>query len=362
MDNARSAAVTPPTVVVTGGTGFVMSNLVRRLLETDPRATAIILDLGLLEGVVADFLEPVRDRVVSYCGDICDREVFERLSVQSPITHVVHAAAFTNFPRWERETPARYVTVNVLGTLNLLEWSRGLPQLRQFINVSTGGVYGAPTAASPTGPQPETGPFNPPELYAMTKYAGELIARRYGELFGPATASVRFSSVFGPMERPTHGRITMSLPYYMMRAVIEHRPLRITEQTLRAGGDFLSAEDIASAMVSMLSRPTLQYDAYNLAFGTFTTVEELFAAFRQGVPEFEYQMVAEGEAEYLMDPAQRLARWNAYTVDRARTEFGWTPRALSEQLATYATWVMQDPERRCPRLEVGAGPLRASWR
>jgi len=240
------------TVLITGGTGFVMSNVVKHLLETDPDATAIILDLAPVEGVVAQFFEPVRERVVSVQGDVRDRHVLEQISAEWPLTHVVHAAMVAHFPQWELETPAKFIDVNVMGTVNLLEWARQLDGLQQFIYVSSGGVYGDPTPESPKGPQPETGPFSPPELYAISKFTSEQIVRRYGELFGLDTRRVRFSGVFGPMERYTPGRVTMAMPYYMVRSVIEQRPFRLTAETVEAGGDFLSAEDIGHALPLIL--------------------------------------------------------------------------------------------------------------
>lgn len=346
---SRSGAASPPvTALVTGGTGFIMSLFVRRLLESDPQARAVIVDLGPLAGLAAGALAPVGDRVTMVQGDVRERALFESISPESPVTHIVHAAALTHLPAWERDAPARYVDVNVMGTVNVLEWARGLPGLRQCIYVSTGGVYGRPGPGTPQDLQPETGPFDPPELYAVTKRAAELVSRRYARLFGWAGASVRFSTVFGPMERPTPGRATMSLPYHMMRAALEDRPLRVTEPTLRAAADYLSSEDVAQAMVPMLRAARFAHDAYNIAFGELVTTEALFALFRQVVPAFRYAVVAEDDAEFVMDPAQRLARFNAYAIERMASEFGWAPRPLGEQLERYVRWVMADAERRCP--------------
>ena len=346
MDTANSSM----TVLITGGTGFVMSNVVKHLLETDPDATVVILDLGPVEGVVADFFEPVRERVISLQGDVRDRDVLERISAEWSITHVVHAAMVAHFPQWEVETPAKFIDVNVMGTVNMLEWARQLDSLQQFLYVSSGGVYGDPTPDSPTGPQPETGPFSPPELYAISKFTSEQIARRYGELFEMDVRRVRFSGVFGPMERYTPGRVTMAMPYYMVRSVIEQRPFRLTAETLEAGGDFLSAEDIGYAVPLLLRANEAQHKVYNIAYGTFTMVPELLDAFKEAVPAFEYEVVEATQADVIMDPTQRLARWNAYDIDRISTEFGWQPRPLTQQLHSYYEWVMVDPEIRCPQI------------
>ena len=275
--------------------------------------------------------------------------VLENISSQWSITHVVHAAMVAHFPAWERTTPAKFIDVNVMGTVNVLEWARQLDGLRRFLYVSSGGVYGDPTPESPTGPQPEEGPFSPPELYAISKLTAEQIVRRYGELFGFDTRRVRFSGVFGPMERYTPGRVTMAMPYYMVRSVIEQRPFRLTAATYEAGGDFLSSEDIGFALPAIIRAERCQHDVYNVAFGTFTRVPDVLDAFKAAVPAFEYELVDDSLADVIMDPTQRLARWNAYAIDRISSEFGWQPRPLTEQLRSYYDWVMIEPDVRCPR-------------
>jgi dTDP-glucose 4,6-dehydratase len=338
------------TVLVTGGTGFVLSNFVKHLLDTELEATIVVLDIAPFKGVVAQFLDVQGDRLIAVQGDVRDRAVLDRISSEHRITHVVHAAALTHLPEWECARPTRYVDVNVIGTVNMLEWARTVDSLKRFMYVSSGGVYGSPTKWSPEDVQPETGPFDPPELYAVTKYTAELIVRRYGQIFELDTGRVRFADVFGPMERPTPGRAKMSAPFHMVRSVIEDRPLRVSPGTLEAGGDFLSAEDIAPALKQVLFADSLRHGAYNIAFGSYTMALELFNAFETVAPDFEYEESKAGLADVAMDPTKRLARWNAYSIERMTSEFEWRPRPLSEQLASYYEWVMEDPQVRCPEL------------
>lgn len=352
MSSVSSKYKMPRTVFITGGTGFILSNTVKYLLETDTEANVVILDINNYERLAVEFLESVSDRLTFFQGDVRDRSVLDKISSQFNITHIIHAATVTGFPTWELQDPVRYIDVNLLGTVNVLEWARKLIGLQRFLNVGTGGVYGSPTKDSPESPQPEEGPFNPPELYAVSKYAAELVIRRYGELFNLDTCLVRLTTVFGPMERPTPGRVTMSIVFRMMRAVINNRPLRISVETLKAGGDFLSSEDIAFATVPLVFKKSLSFDAYNIGFGVYTTVGELFDIFKKVVPDFEYELVDEERAEIIMDPTKRLARWNAHAIDRISSELSWRPRSLFEQLKSYNKWVMEDPERRCPNIEV----------
>ena len=339
------------TVLVTGGTGFVMSNVVKHLLQSNPQATAIVLDLGPFEGLVADFLSPVQTRVVSFQGDIRDQELLDQISMEWSITHIIHAAMIAHVPQWEHESPAKFIDVNIMGTVNMVEWARHLEGLQRFLYVSSGDVYGEPQpGTSKESPHHETGTLDQPELYAISKYASEQIVRRYGELFEMDTCRARFSGVFGPMERPTPGRAIMAMPYHMVRSVIEQRPFRITAGTLEAGADFISAEDIGYALPALLRADTLQYDVFNVAYGQFTTVPEVLDAFKSVVPNFEVDVVEPDQADVIRDPTRRWARWNAYDIKRLSSEVGWTPRPLAEQFASYFDWVMADPEKRCPSL------------
>ncbi|GIT19743.1 MAG: hypothetical protein CM1200mP39_25490 [Dehalococcoidia bacterium] len=218
-------------------------------------------------------------------------------------------------PQWEREHPDKVLEVNIMGTVNALEWTRTQPNIMRFLYVSSGDVYGEPNAETSQKPHLETGTLDQPELYAISKYASEQIVRRYGDIFNLDTATVRFSGVFGPMERPTPGRSIMAMPYHMVRAAIENRPLRVTAGTLQAGPDFISSEDIGSILPRLLVSPTLSHDIYNVAYGKFTAVPDVFESFKSIVPEFDHEVVIPELADVIRDPSRRLARWNAYDMD-----------------------------------------------
>lgn len=338
-------------VTVTGGAGFVGSNLVRRLLEDDAGARVIVLDRAV-DDLARQLFAPFADRVAIHLGDITSPEALAAVPRQDEITHVVHAAMVAHVPQWEIADPTQFVHVNIVGTSNVLEWARRLPSLERFVYVSSGGVYGDPTSGSTVTPQPETGPFNPPELYAISKYTSELIAGRYNLLFGLDVRAVRLSWVFGPMERVTSGRTLMSPPYAIARAIIEDRPLRVTHRSLPAVGDFLSSTDIARALRLLLLADEPLHSVYNIAAGELTTIADLLGLAAEAHPGAQYDVVADEEsADIDHDPELRQARWNAYDIGRMRREFGWEPRPLAEQLATFLAWVFEDPSARCPAID-----------
>jgi nucleoside-diphosphate-sugar epimerase len=335
-------------VLVTGGTGFVLSNLVRRLLDAWPEAEIAVLDLDAGNAMARRFFGEPGLRLHLVAGDVRDAALLRGIAERIAITHVVHGATVTHHPEIERHDPVRYIGVNLEGTVAVLEWLRTQTGLVRLIHISTGAVYGSPQPGTPFDLQSEAGPFDPPELYAVSKYAAELVVRRYAELFNLPACRVRLSDVFGPMERPTNARRSMSLPWHMMRALIDDRPLRVTHRSLQAGGDYISAEDVSQALLRLLTQAHLPYDVFNIAAGQWVSLPEIFAAFVSVAPAFRYEVVSTGDADFDFDPGNRLARYNAYAIARI-SELGWRPRPLEEQFASYLAWVIGDPEARGPR-------------
>ena len=127
----------------------------------------------------------------------------------SGIDKIIHAAVFTGIlPEIERGRSRSIVDINLMGTTNLLELARR-QSVDRFVYVSSGSVYGdAPGLEEVLH---EDTPPNPRSLYAIGKYTSELLTRRYGELHGFQTASVRLGGPYGPMERVTGHRANQSL-------------------------------------------------------------------------------------------------------------------------------------------------------
>lgn len=329
----------------TGGTGLVMSNTVKALLAADPDMTATILDLGEMDAVASDFFGDLLARITHVRGDIRDPSVLGEITQRAPVTHVVHGAAHCHVPEWERNDPTQFVQVNVVGTTNLLDWARDLPQLQKFLYVSTGDIYGEPTRFTPEGPQAADGPYDTPEIYAITKYCADHLCRRYGELFDIDVQRIRLSAIFGPMERGTAGRALMSLPFKIAASIVEERPLRITEESLSAGKDFLSAQDVADAVTAILATDGIAGEAFNVAGGRYVLIQEFLDTASQIVPDFCYEIVADGEsADFHQDISKRLARWDAYSISRLTKLVGWKPRPLEQQVQTYLEWVTGHPD------------------
>jgi len=327
------------TLLITGGTGFVMSNLARHWLESDPAASVHVLDSALWDGRLDRFFEPVRGRLNFVQASVLDQRTWDRLAAQ-PITQIVHGATITPSSGRERANPREIVEVNLMGTVNTLEFARRLPTFKRFVYVSSGAVYGEALPGTPDVPVPEDGRVSPVELYGITKFGSEHITRRYGEVFGLDVASVRFSGVYGPMDRATPARAVDCVPKKIIAAALAGKP--ITVKALDAGGDFIHAHDVATALAGILRAPAIKHGVYNVAYGEFTSIGELIDIVRQVVPELRAEVVPESGADIAYDPRDRLGRWGDYDISRLQRELGWRPRPIGEALHSYVAWMREN--------------------
>jgi nucleoside-diphosphate-sugar epimerase len=321
------------TLLITGGTGFVMSNVARAWLLANPGERAIVADLGPPDPVFERWLAPVRDNLDVIASDVTDPDWWRDEPALRTATRLVHGAAITPGVGATEKAKARAVVeVNVRGTLNALEWAKGRP-LARIVHVSTGSVY---DDDGPNAPLPEDGhekrePFG---LYAITKRAAELLARRFAELFALPLVTVRLASVYGPMDRETGSRAIRCLPNRMLHAALAGETIRVN--TLEAVGDYIHAGDVAEAIVALLEAARPGHARYNVSYGAFTTTRELLGHVAAAVPGARWEVVADAESE--RDSRRRRGQWGAYDNARLRAE-GWAPRPLRRAIADYADWI-----------------------
>jgi UDP-glucose 4-epimerase len=335
------------TLLVTGATGFVMSVLARHWLEADPRARLVIVDAASADAMAARYFAPVADRVSVVVADITKPESWRVAVAGHEVTHVVHGATVTPISRGtaaeakrepEAENPGRIVDVNVMGTVAVLDWARGLPGLRRLIYVSSGAVYKHHGPDRPGEPLPEDGYVMPRTLYGVSKLASELITERYGDLFGLSTASVRLSSVYGPMDRATASRNFRHVPNRIAHMAVEGVK-RVRVNTPEAVGDYVHAEDVARAIVTLLHAERLRYSTYNIAMGYTVTLGQLVGWAAERYPGFHAELAAAAEADIVQDPSRTDGMWGAYDISRISVETGWRPRPARDAFHAYMDWI-----------------------
>jgi UDP-glucose 4-epimerase len=338
------------TLLVTGATGFVMSVLGRRWLESDPAARLVVLDAAAPDAAAERYFAPFAKRLSVVVADVTQADSWRPALTPHAITHIVHGATITPISRGtaseakrepEAQNPGRIIDVNVMGTVAMLEWARTLPTLERFIYVSSGAVYKHHGPDRPGEPLPEDGYLMPRRLYGISKLTSELITERFGDLFGLSTASVRPSSVYGPMDRVTASRNMHHVPHRIARLAIDGVK-RVRVNTLDAVGDYIHAEDVADAVISLLRAPRLRYSAYNVACGATASIRDMVGWVAEKVPGFGAEIVPPEQADILQDSALRDGMWGAYDVSRIGGETGWKPRPMRTALHAYMDWMVAE--------------------
>ena len=255
--------------LVTGGVGFVGANIVKALAKAGHQV--VCFDLSGPDQLLRDFIGEQSSGVSFAQGDILDGEAVERLGGEQPIDKIVHAAVFTvNRVELETQRSRDVISINIEGTANLLELARK-QHVERFVYVSSGAVYGE--ASPPDQTLNEDVAPVPQNLYGITKYASELLTRRYGELHRFSTASVRLSTPYGPMERVTGHRDVMSPFYHWTGQAV--RGEAIHPEAWEQGRDYTYVTDIADGIRAVLDAPDLPHDLYNITAGIWVTFREI---------------------------------------------------------------------------------------
>lgn len=177
--------------LVTGGAGFIGSNIVRRLLEQG-RAVRVLdnFSTGKREN-----LHAVQADIELVEGDIRDRDCVNR--AMQGVEVVLHQAALPSVPR-SVEDPLTSNEVNVTGTLHILLAARDAG-VRRVVAASSSSVYGN----SPTLPKLESMAVEPVSPYAVSKLAAERYCQSFSQVYGLPTIALRYFNVFGPYQDPT---------------------------------------------------------------------------------------------------------------------------------------------------------------
>lgn len=176
-------------VCITGGAGFIGSHLAEALVQLGAEVVVIDDLSGGDEANLAGF----RCKALHFSrGSILDESALA--DCVAGCRYVFHQAALGSVPR-SVEQPRRYVDVNVLGTLNVLEAARSAG-VQRVIFAASSSAYGD----TPTLPKIETMPMLPRSPYAATKCAGEDLMRAYQASYGLDTCSLRYFNIFGPRQ------------------------------------------------------------------------------------------------------------------------------------------------------------------
>jgi UDP-glucose 4-epimerase len=248
-------------VLITGGAGFIGSNLAELVLDEGHQVT-VVDDLST--GFV-DNLDGLDVRFIQ--GSILDRESLT--AALAGVDSVVHLAALGSVPR-SIQDPFGSHAANATGTLTVLEAARAAG-VDHVLAASSSSVYGL----NPALPKSEREWVRPLSPYAVTKLATEQYTLAYQQSFGMETLAFRFFNVFGPRQRAGHVYAAV-IPTFV-DALLRGEPMWINGDGSNSR-DFTYVGTVCRVLLDACVRRVSHPEPVNLAFGTNTTLLELVAA------------------------------------------------------------------------------------
>jgi len=244
-------------LLVTGGAGFIGSNLIHHIIDKPEIERLVVLDCLTYAGHPEN-LERVAQhpKYVFARADLRDKAATLAVFDKHAITHVLHLAAESHVDR-SISGPGDFIHTNIVGTFNLLEAARSLwppgNLNHRFHHVSTDEVYGS---LGPTGFFTETTPYAPNSPYSASKASSDLLVRSYHHTYGLPVVTTNCSNNYGPFQFPE------KLIPVIIESVCRRRSIPVYGDGMNVR-DWLYVRDHAAALWLVLNRGRLG-ETYNI--------------------------------------------------------------------------------------------------
>jgi len=306
------------SVLVTGGLGFIGSNLARRLVAEGARVTlcdALIEGYGGNPANVAE----IRGDAEIVESDVRDATAMERLVAgRDAIFHlaaqVSHVMSLSN--------PYPDIDINIKGTAVLLEACRKTNPRAVIVRSGTRGQYG-PAVKLPVS---EETPSDPRGIYEISQLSAEMICRTYTRIHGIPTVPLRLTNVYGPRGQMRHSQF--GVVNWFVRLALEGRPIPIfgSGRILR---DFLYVEDCVEALVRAADEPRAVGEILNVGHDRPSTFLEVAEILRELVPGTSIEFTDFTPERRAQEPGDFVS-----DITKIRGMLGWEPTvSLREGLA-----------------------------
>ena len=306
-------------LLVTGGAGFIGSNFIRHMMDTDPGVEIINYDLLTYAGNLNNLKGIDKRSCYTFIkGDICNRDLVHATLKKNPVDAIIHFAAESHVDRSITD-PSAFVRTNVLGTHTLLEASRN-HSVPKFIHISTDETYGSIQSGSFT----ETDILAPSSPYSASKAGSDLLALSYFTTYHLPVIVTRCTNNFGPYQFPEK-----LIPLFITN-ILEGKkvPVYGTGKNVR---DWIHVDDHCRA-IEFLLHQGVPGEVYNIGGGNEKTNLEITDKILR-ILKKDPSMI-----EYVSDRPGHDFR---YSLDCSKLmKMGWRPRytfetALEETVAWY---------------------------
>ena len=319
-------------LLITGGAGFIGSNLIHHIIDKASVAKLVNLDCltyaGRLENLekVSSHPKYVFERV-----DLRDKAATLQVVERHAITHVMHLAAESHVDR-SISGPGDFIQTNIVGTFNLLEACRANWEKRKaesgrqenqfrFHHVSTDEVYGSLGA---TGLFTETTPYAPNSPYSASKASSDFLVRAYHHTYGLNTVITNCSNNYGPFQFPE------KLIPVIIQNVLARKPLPVYGDGMNVR-DWLYVRDHAEALWTVLNKGKTA-ETYNIGGHNEWANIHIVQLICDTIDEFAPELGGNSRAliSFVKD---RPGHDRRYAIDatKIQRELGWTPAHKFEQ-------------------------------
>ena len=321
-------------LLITGGAGFIGSNLIQHVIDRPEVARLVNLDCLTYAGHLAN-LKPV-EKHPKYAFekvDLRDKAAVLQVIERQDITHVLHLAAESHVDR-SIEGPGDFIQTNIVGTFNLLEackyyWNakgateatEARKQGHRFHHVSTDEVYGS---LGPTGYFVETTPYAPNSPYSASKASSDMLVRAYHHTYGLPVVITNCSNNYGPYQFPE------KLIPVVIQSCLARKPIPVYGDGMNVR-DWLYVRDHAEALWQVLLRGG-NAETYNIGghneWANIRIVELICDLIDEFCPQLGGQT-----RKLITFVKDRLGHDRRYAIDASKLEreLGWKPAYTFER-------------------------------
>ena len=259
-------------VLVTGGAGFIGSNLVEVLLNQNNQVTVLDnFSTGKMENIVS-FSSNKNFKLI--VGDI--RDMAKCREAVAGQDYILHEAALGSVPRSIKD-PMTTTAVNILGFVNML-YAAQEAKVKRFVYAASSSTYGD----SATLPKVEDKIGRPLSPYAITKYVDELYAANFHSLYGIDTIGLRYFNVFGRRQDP-FGAYAAVIPKFVMSLLKHESPVINGDGSYSRDFTYIDNVLQANQLALLADKPEAVNQVYNIAYGERTTLNELFSYLKEPI-------------------------------------------------------------------------------
>ena len=265
-------------ILITGGAGFIGSNLTEALLQKEHTVT--VLD-NFATGKISNLLpllEKYPNTLTLQVGDIRNLEDCHKAT--EGIDYVLHQAALGSVPRAIKD-PITTNDVNVSGFLNMLVAARDA-KVKRFIYAASSSTYGD----SKSLPKVEEVIGKPLSPYAITKYVNELYADVFSKTYGIETIGLRYFNVFGRKQDP-NGAYAAVIPLFVKKLMAHESP--VINGDGEYSRDFTYIDNVIQMNIRAMeaTNPDAMNTVYNTAYGERTTLNQLVGYLKEFLSEYD---------------------------------------------------------------------------